>query len=395
MPNDVRFIVLNTDESFASELRALLLQFPGVKIIAEVDEPALLAQAVRQFPADVVFVNLDPLPDVILPLVGEIAAAHPDLVLFATSDCSDGPLILKVMRSGIREFFPKPVDTPTLDEAIRKTADQRTGDVVHGKLITVMGSSGGVGATTLAVNLAVELAALDAGRVVLVDLDYRFGQVATLLDVDPIYTVADLCGSPEQLETQVIERALVRHASGVHVLARPSHFAQADTITAASCVGLLSGLLQHAAYVIADGPSRLESNAKAILDLSDVNLLAVQLLVPSVRNGLRIVESMRESGYNLDRTRLVCNRVGRDSGNLTATDVAETLSKEVYAQIPDDWPAVSAAINLGEPLLTHGPKSRARLAIQKIAERLHTVEPGADETDTPKKGLIGRIFAAS
>ena len=75
-----------------------------------------------------------------------------------------------------------------------------------GKLITVMGAAGGVGTTTLATNLAVELAALAERQVSIVDLDYRFGQVATLLDVEPTYTLSDLCNSPEQLEQQVIER---------------------------------------------------------------------------------------------------------------------------------------------------------------------------------------------
>lgn len=395
MGSDLRFIVLNADEQFGSELRGLLLGFSGVKIIAEVDEPALLSQAARQFPADVVIVNLDPMPDVVLPLVAEVISATPQITYFATSKLTDGPLILKVMRSGFREFLPKPIDAKALGEAIEKISTSRPAGAQQGRLITVMGSSGGVGSTTIAVNLAVELAALSERRVALVDLDYRFGQVATLLDLDPVYTVADLCHSTEQLELQLIEKAFLKHTTGVHVLARPTSFSQADTITAASCVGLLTVLLQHCEYVVADGPSRLESNARAVLDISDVNLLVLQLLVPSVRNGLRMLESMRESGYGTERTKLLCNRVGRDSGNLNVEDVSDTLGQQVYATIPDDWPAISGAINLGEPLLTHCPKGRARQAIQKIAERLHAPEASSDDTDAPKKGLIGRIFAAS
>jgi pilus assembly protein CpaE len=395
MGKDVRFIILNSDDGFASELRSLLLQFQGVKIIAELEEAALLSQAVKQFPADVVLVHLDPTPEAVLPLVGEVISANPQLTFFATSSMTDGPLILKVMRTGFKEFLPKPIDGKSLGEAVDKIAAVRPDQQEHGQLITVMGSSGGVGATTLATNLAVELAALSPRRVVLVDLDYRFGQVGTLLDVEPNYTLADLCHSPEQLEQQIIDRALVKHSSGVHVLCRPSSFTQADSITAASCVGLLSALMQSSAYVVADGPSRLEPNARAVLDVSDVNLLVMQLLVPSVRNALRIIEGMRDSGYNLDRTQLICNRVGKDSGNLTIEDVVDTLGKEVHAQIPDDWATISGAINLGEPLLTFGPRSRARIAIQKIAEGLHTPEAQSDETDTRKKGLIGRIFAAS
>ncbi len=395
MAQDVRFIIFNGEEQQATSLRALLLSFGGAKIVAEVDEAALLPQAVRQFPVDIVLINLDPVPDAVLPVIAEMHAASPNVTVFATSQSSEGPLILKVMRAGVREFLPKPMDPAQLAEAIEKVVGQRTEDVRMGKLITVLGAAGGVGATTIATNLAVELASIDNNRVTIVDLDYRFGQVATLFDIEPTYTLADLCNSPEALEAQVIERALVKHPSGLHILSRPNSFAQADTITAASCVGLLSNLLQFNDYVIADGPNRSDLSAKSVLDLADVTLLVTQLLVPTVRNAARILEAMREGGFNLDRIKLICNRAGRESVTLSVDDVAETLSLEPFAAIPDDWPTVSGAINLGETLKNYGPKSKVRQAITEIAERLHKPDPGSDEKDTRKKGLIGRIFAAS
>ena len=393
MGQDVRFIVLNTDERFGGEMRASLLKVAGVKIVAEVDEPALLEQAVRQFPVDVAMVNLDPSPEAILPVVAEVARQGPQLSFFATSESTDGQLILKAIRAGIKEFLPKPIEREALEEAIGKVATQRPESTRSGTLVTVMGTAGGAGATMLATNLATELAGLADHRVTIVDLDYRFGQVATLLDVEPTHTLADLCNTPEMVEPQMIERALVKHRSGLNVLSRPASFAQADLITAAACVGLLSNLLQFNEYVVVDGPNRSDSSAKSILDISDVNLLLVQLLVPAVRNALRILDELRDAGYNLERTKLVCNRIGRESGSLSVRDAAETLGVPVYASIPDDWPTVSAAINLGVTLPTHSPKSKVRLAIREIAERLHTAEPESDDKDTNKKGLIGRIFA--
>jgi len=393
MARDVRIIVLNTDEQCRRSLRAVLLQVTGIKIVAEVEEPALLAQAVQQFPVEVVLVNLDPTPDAILPIVAEVAAAQPDLVFFAASESTDGPLILKAIRTGIREFLPKPIDSKSLAEAIDKVATQRVDTASMGKLITVMGTAGGVGASVVATNLAVELAT-DAERgVTIIDLDYRFGQVATLLDVEPNYTIADLCNSPEQLERDVVERALVKHKSGVKVLSRPLTLEQADSMTAASCVGVLSMLLQFNDFVIADGPQRTELSAKAVLDISDLNLLIVQLLVPTVRNAARLIDVLREGGHDLDRMKLVCNRIGRGAGSLSVSDVEETLNRKVFASIPDDWPTVSGAINLGEILQAYSPKSKVRQAIQEIAARLHGPAESTDDKDAPKKGLIGRIFA--
>jgi Flp pilus assembly CpaE family ATPase len=188
----------------------------------------------------------------------------------------------------------------------------------------------------------------------------------------------------------------VKHESGLQVLSRPASFAQAETITAASCVGLLSALLQINEYVVADGPTRSDLNSKSVLDISDVNLLVVQLLVPTVRNAARIIEGRRDAGISIDRTKLVCNRIGREAGTLTVGDVAETLALKPFASIPDDWATVSGAINLGETLGVNSPKSKIRQAIQEIAMSLHAASSESDDEgeDPQKKSLFDRIFAS-
>ncbi len=393
MAQDIRFIVLNSDEALSGEWRRLLLGLDGIKILAEVEEPALLPQAVKQFPVQALLVNLGLSPDVVLAQIDQVLNDHPEVIIFAASDSTDGQLILKTMRAGVREFLPIPIEKSMLVEAVNKIATHQTETTKLGKIITVMGAAGGMGASMLATNLATELVATTGGKVTVVDLDYRFGQVAMLLDVEPTFTLADLCQSPEHLEIQVIERALVKHPSGLAVLSRPPSFTQADQITAASCVGVLSTLQQFNDYIVVDGPLRSDTGAQNILDISDVNLMVVQLLVPTVRNAARIIEVMRDNGYNLDRTKLVCNRVGRDSSTLQVDDVVSTLSKSVFAEIPDDWQSVSGAINLGETLESFSPKSKVRAAIREIAEQLHDPSSQSDDKYAPKKGLMGRIFS--
>lgn len=395
MAQDVRFIIVNADDALRSELRSVLLNVTGVKIVAEVDEPALLERAVKQFQVNAVLINLDPCPEAVLPVVAEVVAASENLTFIATSASTDGKLILEAIRLGIKEFLPKPIEAKTLAETIDRINSSRTVTAPVGKLISIMGASGGVGASMLATNLAAELAGLASGRVTVVDLDFRYGQVATLLDVSPTYTLADLCQSPEQLEAQVIERALVKHGSGLQVLSRPSSLAQAETITAASCVGLLSNLLQFNDYVVVDGPTRFDLNAMPVLDLSDSSFLLVQQLVPTVRNAQRLLDDLSGRGYSPERTQLICNRVGGDAYALSVDDVVGTLNLSAFATIPDDWQTVSAAINLGETLQQHGPKTKVREAIQEIAQRLHSPVSESDDKDKHKKGLISRLFATS
>ena len=391
----LRAIVFNADESFGPSLRSTLTSFESVRIVAEVDEPAVLSHVVHQFTAEVLVLHLDPNPESVLPIAGEVATNNPQLAVFAVSESTDGQLILSVMRRGFREFITKPIDRDALEEAFSKISHQVDERGPSGKLVTVLGTTGGVGATCLATNLAAELASMCQGRVTVVDLDYRFGQVATMLDVSPTYTIADLAHSPEQLEQQVIERALVKHTCGAYVLSRPAHFTQSDNITAANCVGVLTSLVGISEYVIVDGPNRYDVGASAILDVADVNLLVIQLMVPAVRNAQRILQGMQEAGFNLDRTHLVCNRIGKESGPLAISDVESTLNKRIYTTIPDDWPTVSAAVNLGEPLCSRGPKTKVRAAIRELAERIHLPAGTDDSGHSSKRGnrLLAKIFS--
>lgn len=392
MPAGVRVILFTAQEDYAVSLRQAVLGVDGVKIVAEVDDTILLAQATERFSADVVLIDLDPLPDEVLPVAGALAMERPDLSVFAVSESSDGQLILSAMRTGIGEFLTKPIDVELLRLGLEKVAARRKDSRVDGRLITLIGSAGGVGTTTIACNLAVELADLvGADKVALVDLDYRFGQVATLLDVQPSYTIADLTESAEQIESSVIESAMVHHGTGVHVLARPNGFTQADMITAAHCAGVLSALQQMYEYVIVDGPTRFDMGTKAVLDIADLNLLVIQLLVTSIRNVHRIVDEMRMIGFNMDRVKIIANRVGKESGIISPDYVKETLNHEIYYSLPDDWPSASGSINMGVPLIQEYGKSKIRLGVRELAERIHRPEQQGVAASSAGKGVGGLL----
>jgi len=388
--------VFNAEEDYAVTLRSELLRIAGVQIVAEVDEPGMIEQAVTQFPAEVLVAHLDPAPDVCLPIATKIASQHPELAVFVISESTNPQHILAAMRAGVREFLTKPLDSQLLTESIDKVLSQATSAVELGSLISVMGSIGGAGASSIATNLAVELASMTKGKpVALVDLDFRYGQLGTMLDLQSDYTIADLCETPEQLDEGMIDRVMVKHSSGVHLLARPNNFAQADQITAAHCASVLSTLQHLYEYVIIDGPTRNDSGALCVLDLADVNLLVLQLLVTSVRNLHRMLEALRDNGYNLDRFKLVCNRVGRESSHLCVEHVEATLGIKVFHQIPDDWKAVSSCINMGVPLSEGAAKSRTRQSIRELAEKLANPHEGDEPAEHNRGGLLGRIFSAT
>jgi pilus assembly protein CpaE len=216
------------------------------------------------------------------------------------------------------------------------------------------------------------------------------------LDAQANYTIADLCDTPERIEPQMIERVMVKHPSGVHVLAHPNDLERAERISAGQTAGAVAALQEVYDFVVVDGPIRFDPTARAVLDMTDICLVVLQLIVPSVRNTDRILQEMARSGYNMDRVRLVCNRFGREAGYLEQSDVEATLGRKLAYTLPDDWKTSSTAVNVGTPLLEWAPKSKLRAAYRQMALTLGGESAGgpasAVEGDAQKKGLFG-MFA--
>lgn len=412
MDRNVRVIVVNTDEQVASDLRAVLLSIDGVKIVAEVDEPALLNQVLSQLPAEVLLVHLDPDPTGIMDVVSPLIETYKERIsAIAMTEDRDAELVMRAMRAGMREFLWKPFPPEQLGETLHRVGQETSGSGRRlGRLVAVVGTSGGVGATQLATNLAVEFAHLESWdgaahprtrpRVAVVDMDFRFGQVAMQLDAQPTYTIAELCDTLEQIDPQMIERAMFKHATGVHVLARPIDLAQAERIHAGQAAGVLAALQEHYDFVVVDLPARFDPSARAVFDMADTYLLVLQLLVPSVRNADRILHELTSTGYAVERVRLVCNRFGRESGYLDQGDVETTLKRQLEFLLPDEWKTSAAAVNMGAPLLTIGPRTKLRHAYRRIALALASRDEAVpmnsekELNDASKKRLLS-FFAGS
>ncbi len=392
MARGIRAIILNSEESNAVELRQKFLSIDGLKIVAELDEPALFDTAIKQFPAELVVINLDPDPDGLIQCAAQISQNYPDLALFAVSATTDPQLILQAMRSGFREFLVMPIDDQQLLAAVERIAKLTTTQQETGKLICVLGSVGGVGTTTIATNLACELAQVAKRSACIVDLDICFGHVATLLDISPQFSIADLCQTLDSIDPAMIEKALIRHETGVSLLARPPHFAQAQQISAANIATVLSALCGMFDYVICDGPSRDDAIRPGILDLADTAFVIMNLSVPSVRNIDRIMQELLKEGYNLDRIQLVISRFTNENNSLSIADIEQTLNRKIAYTLPEEPRVITAAFNTGQPLLKCAPKSKVREIIKNIAMQLHDPKSQAAENNSSVTGLFARML---
>ena len=385
----LKVVVFNTDAEFALSLRNELHASRDARIVAELINPDELIPTVQRLAPDVVIIYLHPKPDPLLTLASRLSRTCQNARIFAIADSDDPQLILTSMRSGMCEFLTKPINAEELRVALAKVTALKPPGAGKGKIIAVVRSTGGCGATFLAVNTACELVSSCEQSAVIVDLDFCGGQVATYLDLIPSFTLGDLAENSETLDTQMLERILSKHNSGVAVIARPTPLSQGELLQSPEAnkliIAVISTLTDMYDYVIMDGLSPTDPNGVSLLQMADNIILVMNLLVPSIRNACRILEDMtRRHGlgdvveltnggsgeYVLDRILPMINRLGRESSYLRIADVEKTLNRKIFAHIPDDWRTVSRSINAGDPLQVYAPNSKIRSSLVDVSMRL-------------------------
>jgi pilus assembly protein CpaE len=250
------------------------------------------------------------------------------------------------------------------------------------RIIAVAGASGGVGCTSVAVNLGCILAANPANTVALVDLDLAVGDADVFLDTIPDYSLIDVTQNVARLDFQLLKRSLTKHSSGLYLLPRPVQLQDVRLINPDSLrrvFGLLKATFSHIVIDLSKGYT--ETDQSAIEFANDV-LLVVQLDLPCLRNLVRLQMSFDEIEGLRDKVKIVVNRVGLESGQIKLKKARETIGRDIFAQIPNDYRTMVEVRNNGVPLLEHAPKAAITLAMQQMAAAL-TNSGNAEGTETP------------
>jgi pilus assembly protein CpaE len=244
-----------------------------------------------------------------------------------------------------------------------------------------------VGATSLAVNLGCALAADASNSVALIDLDLALGDADVYLDTIPDYTLADVAQNVERLDFQLLKRSLTKHASGLYLLPRPVQLQDSELITTDDLqrvFGLLKATFSHVILDLSKSFSELDIMA---LNESDDVFLITQLDLPCLRNVVRLLMSFSEIEGLKEKTRIIVNRVGRDSGQISLKKAKETIGADLFWQIPNDYRLMSEVRNNGIPLLQHAPKSAVT---QSIVELATAINDNLDLTEAAEDGAVGR-----
>jgi pilus assembly protein CpaE len=391
MMDAIRVVLIDPIDDSRQALRHLL-EGLGSTSLAEVCTTYTDAtRAVAEHAPDLALIVLDGDAEAALGLVQELARTHPGRALLPASRARDHDLILRAIRAGAREFLTLPADPQDLLAAIERLVQPSAHEKTRraAQVIAIVGAAGGVGCTSLAVNLAAELARNPGRSVALADFDLPTGAVDACLDIVPDRTLLEVAQSAERLDLTLLKRSLTRHESGICVLPRPAALEDAARIDPESLrrvVGLLKAAFQA---VVIDTSKGLQAPDVVALEMADAILLVVQLDLVGLRNSARLVQTFRQVEGMVDRVRVVINRADARLQDIGPKKVEETLKLPVSWQVPNASRDFATARARGVPLERVAPRGRATVAIAEIARAL--VPEAA--TASPSRSRMGRFAA--
>ena len=265
-----------------------------------------------------------------------------------------------------------------------------------GSIITVAGSSGGVGTTSIAVNLAVALASKPDRSVVLIDLDLALGDADVFLDMIPDYTLLDVAQNITRLDLALLRKSLTKHNSGVYLLPRPVQIEDIDSISNEDfkrVLGLLKASFTHLVIDLSKSYNRLDI---AALEASKHILLLTQLDLPCLRNVVRLLSSLEAyEGVN-EKVQVVVNRSGLDKSQISSSKAEETIDRQIFWRIPNNYGVISECRNNGVPLLENAKNAAITTSICDLAEKLSgspqvESEDGDEDAKKDKGGWLKRF----
>lgn len=370
-------------------------------------QDAQAALARKQTP-DVLMVELDAAnPNDLADLASIVETSNGlNLPVIATSEVSSIQAVRQLLHLGVADFVPQPITRSDLLSAVevavgRKNVATAAKPVRSGRVISVMMSSGGAGATTTAVELAHELLhgpKKSRRRVCLIDLDLQFGNVALRLDLEPKRTIRDLVRDAEKVDAALFDAVLTHHDSGLSVVAAPRELVMPDLLAPLTVKRILDLAAQTHDYVVVDLPSYWTTWTPNVLGASHAVVLVAQITVPAIRAARRRLDFMRAEGMGQVPVVVVANRY--DGGHLlggrkgpSKSEVEKALGHPIDYSVASDFKRMNEAQNRGVVLSVVKPSAsiakRFRRFAAIVAERCETGQPAAGTDDKPQSRTEG------
>jgi len=393
--NRISCLIVEADQESIRQIDVLSRRIGAIEVRWKTHSVETGITIIRKHLPEMAIVGLDAAnPEVSIGSISALARDFPFLYLVALSDRADSDLILRTIRAGAHDFLCKPVQEKDLQAAAEKAAKLTTTRKESagrgGKILSVFSNKGGNGTTTIAVNLADALVRHTGKKIAVVDLVLTHGDVTMFFNVNPSYSILDLAKNAEKADYDFLHTLLIRHDSGVYILADPPLVEEADQISASQVRDVLSALRSMFDYTIVDTPHQFDERTLTALEMSDIVLLVSLLNLPSLKNTQKCLELFGRIGLFDERVRLLLSRY-LPNDEIPKESIEGILNCPVFFSVPNDYPTVISSINRGKLLSEIAPDKEVTKSFETMAELL---EGGTPKSPPPvkKKGILENIF---
>jgi pilus assembly protein CpaE len=402
MADQIRVLVVDDIPETRDHLTKLLGFESDIEVIGSAASGREAIQMAAKLHPDVVLMDIN-MPDMDgITATEQLTTAAPGSSVVMMSVQGEADYLRRSMLAGAREFLVKPFSSDELTASIRQVSSRERekasrigipvaatpgsgGDADGGQIIAVFSPKGGVGRTTVAVNLAVAAASELGKRVVLMDGSFQFGDVGVLLNLSPkSNSIADLVPILEAGEIDSINTFVVDHTSGVRVLLAPPSPEMAETITPVIVKQVLDLLRHSHDLVVVDCTAFFNDTTLAILDSADVILTMLSLEITSIKNMRLFLEVAEQLGYESGKVRLVLNRADSTLG-IRVADVEHSIGRKIDETIVSDGRSVVYALNRGIPFFVSNREAQVSQDILRLARSVV-----GDRVEVPANAEVGK-----
>ncbi|HEU5410096.1 MAG TPA: hypothetical protein VFU57_03680 [Candidatus Acidoferrales bacterium] len=377
--------IASSEAANSAHLLTCLQQTGLVKTVQQWSMPGWKLPEGELLP-DVLILDLTREPDGFFALGAAARKIRPTIKLVACAPTNppSHQLLLEAMRSGVQDFVPKPVTTDALKEVLLRFMGEgeTKAQPFLERLIVVMGSKGGVGTTTVAVNLGVQLSAFARKRVALLDFARPLGNVHLFLDLQPKFNLRDASENVERLDSRFFAGLLTHHATKLEVLGGATHPEEWQAISIPNLERVVNVAQSSFDVVLLDMGSQLASDWAQILRIARMVLIVSEANVPSLWTLQRRLLALSGMGLEPTRARVIINRWHKGDEEVLKS-IQKEITRPVFACLPNDFRKASEAINLGTPLMENHNNTLSNQYRQIAAQLV-----GMDAGPVVKKGFF-------
>ncbi len=397
MEGMIKLVIVDDSEQTRENIAAIINFDKEIVIVGEARNGSEAINVVREKKPHVVLMDIN------MPVMDGIRATQAiseegiETSVIMMSIQGEGEYIKRAMSAGARDYVVKPFGVNELVDTVKRVYNMDMGkrkktvvtaqvSKVDSKIISVFSTKGGVGKTTVATNLAVALSSLSGKKVVLVDYDLQFGDVAICLNLYVKNSITELVKDFKNVaqDPALVEEYLLSHYSGVKVLAAPIRPEYAEYVTAEHTGKIIEFLKGRYDYIIIDTSHGFNDSIITALDMSDMILYTSTLDLPSIKNTKNGLEVMKSLNYPKDKVRIIVNKTNESLG-VKHNDFEGALGESIWEMIPDDVAAVTVSVNNGHPLVSHRRSSPVSKKLYKLAQRIMGDEKG-------KRKIFAAVF---